>query len=251
MDSVLKAVNRVSAIAALAGDTQVGAEGGGSLPNLARQLPKIVVVGGQSSGKSSVLEAVVGRDILPRGTGIVTRRPLELQLETAADPNAKEYGEFGHLPGKKFYDFEEVRAEIEAETRRHTEKRGTIVSPVPMTLRIVSPHLPGLSMVDMPGLTKVPIDGQPKSIVAELETMARDYVKHDNVIILAVTPANADLATSDALRLAREVDPTGERTVGVLTKVRPAAPLAGRPGRKTPSKPTGRPLTNHPPSPKP
>jgi hypothetical protein len=219
MDSVLKAVNRVSAIAALAGDTQVGAEGGGSLPNLARQLPKIVVVGGQSSGKSSVLEAVVGRDFLPRGTGIVTRRPLELQLETASDPNAKEYGEFGHLPGKKFYDFEEVRAEIEAETRRHTEKRGTIVSPVPMTLRIVSPHLPGLSMVDMPGLTKVPIDGQPKSIVQELETMARDYVKHDNVIILAVTPANADLATSDALRLAREVDPTGERTVGVLTKV--------------------------------
>lgn len=103
MDSVLRAVNRVSQIAALAGDTQVG--DGGSLPSLARQLPKIVVVGGQSSGKSSVLEAVVGRDFLPRGTGIVTRRPLELQLETAADPNAREYGEFGHLPGQKFYDF--------------------------------------------------------------------------------------------------------------------------------------------------
>ena len=97
---------------------------------------------------------------------------------------------------------------------RHTQKRGTIVSPVPITLRIVSPNLPGLSMVDMPGLTKVPIDGQPKSIVTELENMARDYVKHENVIILAVTPANADLATSDALRLAREVDPTGERTIG-------------------------------------
>lgn len=217
MDSVLKAVNRVSAIAALAGDTQVG--DGGSMPNLARQLPKIVVIGGQSSGKSSVLEAVVGRDFLPRGTGIVTRRPLELQLETAADPNAREYGEFGHMPGNKIYDFEEIRKEIEAETMRHTQKRGTIVSPVPITLRIVSPQLPGLSMVDMPGLTKVPIDGQPKSIVIELETMARDYVKHENVIILAVTPANADLATSDALRLAREVDPTGERTIGVLTKL--------------------------------
>ena len=83
---------------------------GGSLPSLARQLPKIVVVGGQSSGKSSVLEAVVGRDFLPRGTGIVTRRPLELQLETASDPNAREYGEFGHLPGQKFYDFGECAA---------------------------------------------------------------------------------------------------------------------------------------------
>ncbi|PSC76903.1 dynamin-related 1E-like [Micractinium conductrix] len=220
MDSVLRAVNRVSQIAALAGDTQVGSEtGGSSMPSLARQLPKIVVVGGQSSGKSSVLEAVVGRDFLPRGTGIVTRRPLELQLETAADPNAREYGEFGHNPGQKYYDFEEIRKEIEAETMRHTQKRGTIVSPVPITLRIVSPNLPALSMVDMPGLTKVPIDGQPKSIVVELENMARDYVKHENVIILAVTPANADLATSDALRLAREVDPTGERTVGVLTKL--------------------------------
>jgi len=221
MDAVLQAVNRVSQIAALAGDTQVGDEGrgAGGLPSLARQLPKIVVIGGQSSGKSSVLEAVVGRDFLPRGTGIVTRRPLELQLETASDPNAQEFGEFGHLPGKKFNDFESIRREIEEETKRHTQKRGTIVSPVPMTLRIVSPSLPGLSMVDMPGLTKVPIDGQPKSIVTELENMARDYVKHENVIILAVTPANADLATSDALRLAREVDPTGERTVGVLTKL--------------------------------
>lgn len=210
----------MSAIAALAGDTQIGDEGrAGGMPSLARQLPKIVVIGGQSSGKSSVLEAVVGRDFLPRGTGIVTRRPLELQLETASDPNAREFGEFGHLPGQQFFDFEEIRKEIEAETRRHTERRGTIVSPVPMTLRIVSPHLPGLSMVDMPGLTKVPIDGQPKSIVSELENMAREYVKHENVIILAVTPANADLATSDALRMAREVDPTGERTIGVLTKL--------------------------------
>lgn len=124
MDSVLKAVNRVSAIASIAGDTQVGNEKGGALPSLARQLPKIVVVGGQSSGKSSVLEAVVGRDFLPRGTGIVTRRPLELQLETAADKDAPEYGEFGHLPGQKFYDFEEIRKEIEEETKRHTQKRG-------------------------------------------------------------------------------------------------------------------------------
>ncbi|KAL6777453.1 DRP1 [Auxenochlorella protothecoides x Auxenochlorella symbiontica] len=221
MDGVLRAINRVSAIAALAGDTQAGDEtrGGGGMPSLARQLPKIVVIGGQSSGKSSVLEAVVGRDFLPRGTGIVTRRPLELQLETSPDAGAAEYGEFGHLPGKRFLDFEAIRAEIEAETRRHTEKRGTIVSPVPMTLRIVSPQLPALSLVDMPGLTKVPIDGQPKSIVTELEAMAREYVRHENVIILAVTPANADLATSDALRMAREVDPTGERTIGVLTKI--------------------------------
>jgi dynamin 1-like protein len=112
-----------------------------------------------------------------------------------------------------------IRKEIEDETERHLSKSTKIVSPIPMYLTVHSPNVPNLTLVDMPGLTKVPIDGQPVSIVQDLEEMARSYVKGDNAIILAVTPANADLATSDALRLAREVDPTGERTIGVLTKV--------------------------------
>ena len=75
------------------------------------ELPQVAVVGSQSSGKSSVLEALVGRDFLPRGSGICTRRPLVLQLlQTNTD---KEYGEFLHLPGKKFYDFSEIRREIQ------------------------------------------------------------------------------------------------------------------------------------------
>jgi hypothetical protein len=62
----------------------------------------------QSSGKSSVLEAVVGRDFLPRGTGIVTRRPLVLNLVHLDDAGAKEYGEFMHKQGNKFFDFGEA-----------------------------------------------------------------------------------------------------------------------------------------------
>ena len=93
------------------------------------------------------------------------------------------------------------------------------VSPDPIQLTIHSPNVPNLTLVDMPGLTKIPIDGQPKTIVKELEDMARTYITGDNAIILAVTPANADLATSDALHLAREVDPSGDRTIGVLTKL--------------------------------
>jgi replication fork clamp-binding protein CrfC len=69
------------------------------------------------------------------------------------------------------------------------------------------------------GLTKVAIEGQPQSIVQDLEDMCKQYIKGDNAIILAVSPANADLATSDALRLAKDVDPLGERTIGVLTKI--------------------------------
>lgn len=74
-------------------------------------LPQVAVVGSQSSGKSSVLEALVGRDFLPRGNDICTRRPLVLQLlQTKTD---EEYGEFLHLPGKRFYDFSEIRREIQ------------------------------------------------------------------------------------------------------------------------------------------
>lgn len=75
----------------------------------------------QSSGKSSVLEAVVGRDFLPRGTGIVTRRPLVLNLVHTDDPKSQEYGEFMHMQGKKIYDF---GARSGAERRRVGQAEG-------------------------------------------------------------------------------------------------------------------------------
>mmetsp|Transcript_7411 Transcript_7411/g.12788 ORF Transcript_7411/g.12788 Transcript_7411/m.12788 type:complete len:628 (+) Transcript_7411:31-1914(+) len=215
MDKVTQLINRLQQICSALGETAMSENS-----VLWNKLSTIVVIGGQSSGKSSVLEAVVGRDFLPRGTGIVTRRPLVLQLIKLDDPAAQEFGEFGHAPGRKWTDFDGIRLEIDAETERLLGKMGgKVVSPNPIYLTISSPNVPNLTMVDMPGLTKVAIDGQPASIVQELEEMARQYIKGDNAIVLAVTPANADLANSDALRMAREVDPTGERTIGVLTKV--------------------------------
>lgn len=218
MDSVVQLVNRLQSVATKLGDNAATAKDGG-LPSLWDLLPSIVVIGGQSSGKSSVLESVVGRDFLPRGTGIVTRRPLVMQLVHLEDPNGREYGEFLHNNRQKIYDFAQIRDEIEAETHRFLAGKGRPVAPDPIQLTIYSPSVPNLTLVDMPGLTKVPIDGQPKSIVKDLDDMARTYIKGENAIILAVTPANADLATSDALHLAREVDPAGDRTIGVLTKL--------------------------------
>lgn len=84
-------------------------------------LPQVAVVGSQSSGKSSVLEALVGRDFLPRGCDICTRRPLALMLENRPrkhDDNGREWAEFRHLPGKRFYDFGKVRWEILVIVRR-------------------------------------------------------------------------------------------------------------------------------------
>ena len=81
---------------ALAGDN-VDATRRQDLPSVWRCLPQIVVVGGQSSGKSSVLEAIVGRDFLPRGAGICTRRPLVLQLHCVDDAE-KDTARFLHKP---------------------------------------------------------------------------------------------------------------------------------------------------------
>lgn len=177
-------------------------------------LPQIAVIGGQSAGKSSVLENFVGKDFLPRGSGIVTRRPLILQL--VQDRN--EYAEFLHKKGQKFTDFDMVRKEIEDETDRVTgQNKG--ISPIPINLRVFSPNVLNLTLIDLPGLTKVPIGDQPPDIEHQIREMLMTYISRETCLILAVTPANSDLATSDALKLAREVDPQGLRTIGVLTKL--------------------------------
>ncbi|CAK6972672.1 dynamin-1 isoform X6 [Scomber scombrus] len=177
-------------------------------------LPQIAVVGGQSAGKSSVLENFVGKDFLPRGSGIVTRRPLVLQLMNSPT----EYAEFLHCKGKKFIDFDEVRQEIEAETDRATGANKGI-SPVPINLRVYSPHVLNLTLVDLPGMTKVPVGDQPADIESQIREMLMQFVTKDNCLMLAVSPANSDLANSDALKIAKEVDPQGLRTIGVITKL--------------------------------
>ncbi|KAJ6658289.1 hypothetical protein lerEdw1_020561 [Lerista edwardsae] len=177
-------------------------------------LPQIAVVGGQSAGKSSVLENFVGRDFLPRGSGIVTRRPLILQLIFSKT----EYAEFLHCKSKKFTDFDEVRQEIEAETDRVTGSNKGI-SPVPINLRVYSPHVLNLTLIDLPGITKVPVGDQPQDIEYQIKDMILQFISRESSLILAVTPANMDLANSDALKMAKEVDPQGLRTIGVITKL--------------------------------
>ncbi|XP_019224350.1 PREDICTED: dynamin-related protein 1E-like [Nicotiana attenuata] len=214
MESLIGLVNRIQMAC-----TALGDYGGGdnSFSSLWDELPSVAVVGGQSSGKSSVLESIVGRDFLPRGSGIVTRRPLVLQLHKTEE-GQQEYAEFGHLPRRRFTDFTLVRREIQDETDRVTGKTKQI-SPVPIHLSIYSPNVVNLTLIDLPGLTKVAVEEQPESVVKDIEDMVQSYVAKPNCIILAISPANQDIATSDAIKLSREVDPTGERTFGVLTKL--------------------------------
>ena len=180
----------------------------------------------------------MGRDFLPRGSGIVTRRPLILQLinipsERDDRPDGDEvhvphtaesvagqgeWAEFHHMPGRKFEDFGQVKQEIENETARIAGNNKGI-NRQPINLKIFSPHVLNLTLVDLPGLTKVPIGDQPTDIEKQTRTLISEYIAKPNSIILAVSPANVDIVNSEALKLARHVDPMGRRTIGVLTKL--------------------------------
>ncbi|KAL9238495.1 hypothetical protein vseg_012909 [Gypsophila vaccaria] len=203
--SVIPIVNKLQDIAAQLGSNQ------------AFDLPQVAVVGSQSSGKSSVLEALVGRDFLPRGCDICTRRPLVLQL-LQTKKGDEEWGEFLHIPGKKFFDFNDIRREIQAETDREAgANKGVIDKQI--RLKIFSPGVLDITLVDLPGITKVPVGDQPSDIEARIRTMIMSYIKIPSCLILAVTPANSDLANSDALQMAGNADPDGYRTIGVITKL--------------------------------
>ncbi|XP_015916258.1 dynamin-1-like protein [Parasteatoda tepidariorum] len=194
------------------------------------QLPQIVVVGTQSSGKSSVLESLVGKDFLPRGAGIVTRRPLILQLVYAPKGdttcrsaeegtlNLEEWGKFLHTKNKIYSNFDDIRKEIESETDRMSGSNKGICQE-PINLKIYSPRVVNLTLVDLPGITKVPVGDQPENIELQIRELIIQHISNPNAIILAVHPANTDFATSESLKLARERDPDGRRTLAVITKL--------------------------------
>ena len=129
-----------------------------------------------------------------------------------------EWAEFHHIPGQKFHDFAEVKREIENETARIAGNNKGI-NRQPINLKIYSPHVLSLTLVDLPGLTKVPIGDQPSDIERQTRNLISEYIAKPNSIILAVSPANVDIVNSEALKLARHVDPMGRRTIGVLTKL--------------------------------
>ena len=215
-DGIVPLINKLQDIFTQAGVDNVGGD---------LELPQIAVVGSQSSGKSSVLEALVGRDFLPRGPDICTRRPLVLQLVHTPYQHAShhnqapmEWGEFLHRPGEIFTEFEAIREEIECETNRGTgTNKG--VSDKQIRLKICSPHVLTMTLVDLPGITRVPVGDQPADIEKRIRDMILSYIKRESCLILAVSPANTDLANSDALTLSRLVDPDGKRTIGVVTKL--------------------------------
>lgn len=186
-------------------------------------LPSIVVVGSQSSGKSSVLEAIVGHEFLPKGSNMVTRRPIELTLVNSPKAHA-EYGEFPALGLGKITDFTQIQKTLTDLNLAVPEK--DCVSDDPIQLRIHSPNVPDLSLIDLPGYIQVEAFDQPTELKTKIQALCDKYIKAPNVI-LAISAADVDLANSTALRASRRADPRGERTIGVVTKMDLVDPARG------------------------
>lgn len=179
------------------------------------KLPVIVVVGSQSSGKSSVLEAIVGQEFLPKGNNMVTRRPIEMTLVNTPE-SASETAEFPALNIYNITDFQLVQKTLY--DLNVAVPASECISSDPIQITIRSPRVPDLSLVDLPGYIQVEAEDQPPELKQKIRNLCNRYLESPN-IILAISAADVDLANSSALRAAKVADPRGERTVGVITKM--------------------------------
>ena len=190
------------------------------------EIPRLVVVGSQSSGKSSLLNSILGMDILPTGNNMVTRSPLQLELIQTKTGNQAIFGTYKEgvwieneaidisYPDITPEQKNQINNKIEVITRSNAGEEMNITN-IPIYLRIRSPFVPNLSLVDLPGLTMVACTdkGQPKDIKEQIRAMIGEYIKSPKTIILAVMPARTDIEADIALDLIKEYDPNGNRTV--------------------------------------
>lgn len=197
------------------------------------EIPRLVVVGAQSSGKSSLLNSILGMDILPTGNNMVTRSPLQIELiQTNINQTTAMFGNYLNGCWKKNIELslsypnitdvekESIIKQIESETYLNAGNEMNITTK-PIYLRIESPNIPNLTLVDLPGLTMIACTdkGQPKDIKIQIKNMIGEYIKHSKTIILSVMQARTDIEADISLDLIKEYDPKGERTIGILTKL--------------------------------
>jgi GTP-binding protein EngB required for normal cell division len=183
------------------------------------EVPGIVVAGAQSAGKSSLLESL--SDIkLPSGQNITTRVPLILRLERQDD--VERYAYISDNPdvesGEKITDLEKIPHKITEYTRKNAGDGGS-VEDRPIHLKVKGPLCPTITLIDLPGITHMSVNNVQEDIHTATVNLVKKYISNEQMIILCVIPAVDDFANSEAIKLAKTVDPEGKRTLGVVTKV--------------------------------
>ncbi|MEN2496247.1 MAG: Dynamin-1-like protein, variant 2 [Marteilia pararefringens] len=208
-------------------------------------VPSIVAIGAQSTGKSSLLESIIRRDILPKGNGLITRCPIVINIVPHHQEKSQneveicqetEWAEIGQ-ERQIIPNINDLKSAIELKMSRNYETNPNLnstfmrgensecsavdqsVTHMPLKVKIFSNIMPPLCIIDLPGLIKVPNKGQPDDIEQITFRICQDYIQNPNSIILALSPATMDLQTSESLKMAEEYDPEGERTIAVITKL--------------------------------
>ena len=158
---------------------------------------------------------------------MVTRRPIELTLihtPSNGDKTPSEYGEFPGLGIGKITNFADIQRTLF--DLNLAVPANEAVSNEPIDLRIYSPNVPDLTLIDLPGYVQISSLDQPETLKEKIAGLCDKYIREPN-IILAVCAADVDLANSPALRASRKVDPLGLRTIGVITKMDLVPPEQG------------------------
>lgn len=185
------------------------------------EVPGIVVAGAQSAGKSSLLESLSNVN-LPSGDNITTRVPLILRL--VHKPNVLEkYALIGDDPdlekyGTKIKNMELLPQKIIELTNAIAGSSGCVLDK-PIHVKVVSHDCSTMTLIDLPGITHLSLNDEQQDIHSATVNLVKKYISNDQMIILCVVPALDDFANSEAIKLAKSVDPLGKRTLGVVTKV--------------------------------
>ncbi|KFP83624.1 Interferon-induced GTP-binding protein Mx, partial [Apaloderma vittatum] len=179
-------------------------------------LPTIAVIGDQNSGKRSILEALSGV-ALPRGDDNVTPCPLELKLKRIPATQAWKGKICFCNASTELQDASEVKEALRKVQNAVTPTKSAISEEL-ISLEIQSPQVPDLTLIDLPGIVRTATGKQPKDIGIQIKTLLKKTIGCKETLNLVVVPCNVDIAATEAMKMAQEVDPSGERTLGILTK---------------------------------